>query len=50
MQGFMVNAGLGIQTRGNLGSIHFTHGLRKPNEGINQRYLKNWADVVDKIC
>ena len=26
------------------------HGLRTPNEGINQRYLKNWADVVDKIC
>ena len=20
------------------------HGLRTPNEGINQRYLKNWAD------
>ena len=20
------------------------------NEGINQRYLKNWADVADKIC
>ena len=26
------------------------YGLRTPNEGINQRYLKNWADVVDKIC
>ena len=25
------------------------HGLRTPNEGINQRYLKNWADVADKI-
>ena len=24
--------------------------LRTPNEGINQRYLKNWADVADKIC
>ena len=23
------------------------HGLRTPNEGINQRYLKNWADVAD---
>ena len=23
------------------------HGLRSPNEGINQRYLKNWADVAD---
>ena len=20
------------------------------NEGINQRYLKKWADVADKIC
>ena len=27
-----------------------THGLRTPNEGINQRYQKNWADVADKIC
>ena len=26
------------------------HGLRTANEGINQRYLKNWADVADKIC
>ena len=26
------------------------HGLRTPNEGMNQRYLKNWADVADKIC
>ena len=26
------------------------HGLRTPNEGINQRYLKNWANVADKIC
>ena len=26
------------------------HGLRTPNEGIIQRYLKNWADVADKIC
>ena len=25
------------------------HGLRTPSEGINQRYLKNWADVADKI-
>ena len=28
----------------------FSHGLRTPNEGKNQRYLKNWADVADKIC
>ena len=26
------------------------HGLWTPNEGINQRYLKNWAKVADKIC
>ena len=26
------------------------HRLRTPNEGIYQRYLKNWADVADKIC
>ena len=26
------------------------HGLRTPNEGKNQRNLKNWADVADKIC
>ena len=26
------------------------HGLRTPNEGINQRYLKNWAEEADKIC
>ena len=26
------------------------HGLRTPNKGINQKYLKNCADVADKIC
>ena len=26
------------------------HGLRTPNEGINRKYLKNWADVADRIC
>ena len=26
------------------------HGLRTPNEGINQRNMKLWADVADKIC
>ena len=31
----------------NLGKFH---GLRTPNEGINQRYLKNWADVADEMC
>ena len=29
---------------------YFSHGLRTPNEGINQRHLKIWADVADKIC
>ena len=23
------------------------HGLRTPDDSINQRYLKNWADVAD---
>ena len=31
-------------------SLGRTHGLRTPNEGINQRNLKIWADVADKIC
>ena len=26
------------------------HGLRTPNERINQRNLKFWADVADKMC
>ena len=30
--------------------IGLHHGLGTPNEGINQRYLKNWADVADEIC
>ena len=30
--------------------MRFGHGLRTPNEGINQRNLKVWADVADKIC
>ena len=25
--------------------MYIVHGLRTPNEGINQRYLKNWADA-----
>ena len=28
----------------------YKHGLWTPKEGINQRYLKNWADVANKIC
>ena len=28
--------------------VELCHGLRTPNEGINQRNLKIWADVADK--
>ena len=28
----------------------WNHGLRTPNKGKNQRNLKIWADVADKIC
>ena len=31
-------------------TFQVAHGLRTPNEGINQRNLKIWADVADKIC
>ena len=41
---FVFYSGLHIDLNGTF------HGLRTPNEGINQRYLKNWADVADKIC
>ena len=34
----------------NTGAVYLNHGLRTPNEGINQRNLKLWADVADKIC
>ena len=30
--------------------MYHKHGLWTPNEGINQRNLKFWADVADKIC
>ena len=30
--------------------IPLGHRLQTPNEGMNQRYLKNWANVADKIC
>ena len=26
------------------------HVLQTPNEGINQRNLKSWADMADKMC
>ena len=34
----------------NLASLALRHRLWTPNEGIHQRYLKNWPDVADKIC
>ena len=30
--------------------LWITHGLRTPNEGINFKNLKIWADVADKTC
>ena len=30
--------------------IYKKYPLRTPNEGINQRNLKIWADAADKIC
>ena len=33
-----------------IGEHGITHGLRTPNEGINQRNLKIWADLADEIC
>ena len=33
-----------------LKGIFDAHGLQTPNEGINQRNLKIWANVADKIC
>ena len=32
-----------------LNNNELSHGLRTPNEGINQRNLKFWADVADEI-
>ena len=45
----------GLQPSENIAIFHTNddlspHGLRTPNEGINQRYLKNWAEVADKLC
>ena len=31
-------------------SYYAIHGLRTPNEGMNQRNLKIWANVAGKIC
>ena len=30
--------------------VDINHGLRTPSKGKFQRFLKNWADVADKIC
>ena len=30
--------------------LYYSHKLWTPNEGINQRNLKIWANVADKIC
>ena len=40
---------LGFDLTGNYTCIHLKHGLRTPNEGINQRHLKFSADVADEI-
>jgi hypothetical protein len=37
-----------LNKQDNLSKMHVNHGL--PNEGINQRYLKNWANVVTKYA
>ena len=42
---------LGTQDSGGVQFIYVhNHGLRTPNERINQRNLKFWADVADKKC
>ena len=33
----------------NLNIDDTSHGLRTPNEAINQRYLKNWAEVAHTV-
>ena len=45
---FLLSMQVSMSERGGIFGIR--HGLRTPNEGINQRYLKNWADMADKIC
>ena len=30
-------------------TYELVHGLRTSNKGINQRILKIWADVADKV-
>ena len=31
----------------NIVSFLMNHGLRTPNEGMNETYVKNWAYVAD---
>ena len=37
-------------THANFALNRLNHGLQTLNEGINQKNLKNWANVADKIC
>ena len=37
------------EKRNTLSALRRIHGLRTPNEGINQKNLKFWADVADII-
>ena len=39
-----------LHEKGHEFGFNQNHGLRTPNEGINQRNLKFWANVADKIC
>ena len=49
---FIMNSIFKVGFKGKFDIIIASLKLRTqtPNEGINQRYLKNWADVADKIC
>ena len=40
---------MGIKSRKIVSNMTI-HGLRTPDEGINQRNLKFWANVADTIC
>jgi hypothetical protein len=38
----------GLNPTGHIITYSVLHGLRTPNDSINQRNLKNWADEADK--
>ena len=38
-----------LPARKNMCMDEIDHGLRTPNEGINQWYLKNWADMHSEL-